>query len=91
MDLSQLTQLSVIGGVATALATNILKSPYLPVPAQNHPRFTALVIALGASTYTAWQAGFRVDNAHDWTQWVALSCGILIVSVNVYNHLLKKS
>ena len=91
MDLSQFAQLSLIGGVATTLATQLIKSPYIPFPAQNHPRFTAILIAVGASSYAAWQGGFSVTNTHDWAQWVALCCGTLIVSVNVYNHLLKQS
>ncbi len=89
MNTVMLIQSLIVGGTATALATELLKSPYIPVPAQKYPRVTALIVSIIASVVAVMQSGFNATTLHSWTDGLALVCGTLIVSSVTYNQLIK--
>src|ERR1035437_6846409 len=86
MNIFDLVSSILIGGCATVTATQILKSKYIPVPAQKYPCETAAVVALVSAVIAVWQSGISV-NVHDAASLVAVFVGTLWVAVSVYNNL----
>ena len=80
----------LVGGGATLLATQILKSKYIPIQFQKYPRTTAAVVSLIAAVVSEYNSGTSV-NLHDLPTLTALFVGTLWVAINVYNHLQLKS
>lgn len=91
MNTVEILQSVLVGGAATSIATQILKSSYVPVPATEHPRITAAVVALVASVIAVASAGVNYDRFADWTSVVAVFAGVLLVATNTYNQLIKQS
>lgn len=90
MSTLSLIQSILVGGTATALATQFLKSNLVPVvPAQKYPRVTAFIVSLIASGVVVMQSGFSVSAVHDWTDWLAVISGTVLISSVTYNHILK--
>lgn len=89
MDTITLLSSVLVGGGATVLATQLLKSKYIPVPAQAHPQWTAGIVSLVAAIIAEYQAGIKVD-LHNVPGLVALFVGTLWVAISVYNHLSSK-
>ena len=80
----------LVGGGATLIATQVLKSKLIPVQFQKYPRSTAAVLSLVAAIVAEYQAGLTV-NIHDTPTLVGLFVGTLWVAISVYNHLQLKS
>jgi hypothetical protein len=89
MSTLTLIQSILVGGTATALGTQLLKNNLIPVPAQKYPRITAFIVSLIASVVAVMQSGFSASTVHDWTDWLAVVSGTLLISSVTYNHLLK--
>lgn len=89
MDTSSLAQATVLGGLATTLATEILKSQYIPVPATKYPRTVAAVVSLLAAGYVVYQYNVHNIAGMTWPNWLALAGLMFLVSVTTYNHVLK--
>lgn len=87
MDIQTLVTASLAGGVTTTLATEILKSKYIPVQAQKYPRTTAAIIAAGVSGYVVYQQSHALLS--DWHNWVMLGIATLLVASITYTHVVK--
>lgn len=88
MDLQTFIQSAVVGGGATSLATELLKSKYIPVQAQKYPRITAAIVSVVASGIFIWHTQAHPPTS-DWKLWVALAAATLITAADTYNHILK--
>lgn len=78
----------VVSGVATTLATQMLKSSMIPVPVEDYPRISAGVVSILAtfgSIYVS-DASLMVNSFIDWTAFVV---GTFLVSVITYNNVLR--
>lgn len=79
-----------IAAAATTLATQILKSKYIPIPAQKYPRITAAIVALGASLFAVYQTGYDITSStSNLTQFVAFVFATLLIASATYNNLLR--
>lgn len=81
-----LFQSILLGGGATLVATQILKSKYIPIGFEKYPRTTAAVISLIASVVIEYQAGVILD-FHNLPNLAAIFVGTLLVAISTYNHL----
>lgn len=90
MSTVEILQSVLVGGAATSIATQILKSSFVPVPATDHPRITAAVVSLVASVVAVASAGINYASFADLTSVVAIFAGVLLVASNVYTQLLKQ-
>lgn len=88
MDVQNLFSSILVGGGATVIATQLLKSKYIPIAFQNHPQWTAALVSLVAAIIAEWQAGVSVDY-HNLPNLAAVFVGTLWVAISVYNHLRK--
>lgn len=84
MTISQIVQSVIVSGVATTYATQIAKSRYFVVPAEKSPRLTAFIISLIASAIAVSQGGLNLDALKDWTDYLTVFCGTLIVAAATY-------
>lgn len=90
MDAQALLTSVLAGGGATVVATEILKSKYVPVAFEKYPRATAVVVSLVSAVIAEYQAGVNID-LHNVAQLAAVFVGTVFVAVSVYDHLVKKS
>lgn len=79
----------LIGGVATAVVTELLKHPAVAFPAQKFPRLTALVLSVVASVIAVWQTGFDYTQVTGWAGWIVMVLGIFLISAATYRAVLK--
>lgn len=86
MDTFNLLNGVLIGGGATIIATQILKSRYIPIAFEKHKQWTTAAVSLVAAIITEYQSGITV-NVNDISQLVAVFVGTLWVAISVYNHL----
>jgi hypothetical protein len=84
MTTTQLIQSILVSGVASTYATQILKSSLVPVPFQKSPRLTAFIVSLIASAVAVMQGGIDFDKLRDWTDYLPVLCGTLIVAAATY-------
>ena len=91
MDTALLTEAVVLSATAVTLVTEILKSRFIPLPAQKYPRMTALVLSLGTSLYTVWQYNGSHFTTVGYTGWLTLGVLTLLVSSMTYNHIISGS
>ena len=73
----------LVSGTATTLATQVLKSSLIPLPAAKSPRLTAFIVSLIASALVVGQ-GFDYTNLRTWEDYIPVVCGTLIVSAATY-------
>jgi len=83
-------QTILLSGVAVSVATQILKSKYIPVAFQKYPRTTAAVASLIASCWVVYEKLGSIDLS-DWTRVVPLAISTLLVAAVTYNQILKPS
>lgn len=78
----------IVTGVSVSVATNVLKSNMIPIPAEQYPRLTAAVLSIVGSV-----AAIYLSDAspvlNSWYDYVAFGIGVLIVSAVTYQALLK--
>lgn len=92
MGMVELIQTILVGGVATTLAVQFLKSKVIPVEFQRFPRLSALGVSVVAAVIAAYQqcsdgsCSALVNQPIDYAGAVA---GIFIVAVVTYNNVLK--
>jgi len=89
MDTASLAQVTILSGVAVALVTEILKSKYIPVPAQRYKRLTALVLSLGTSAYAVQSYNHLNFVNLTWQAWLSTALLTLLVSSVTYNQIIK--
>lgn len=92
-DLSTIVSLLggvLVGGGATIIATQLLKSKYIPIGFEKHPQWTAGAVSLIASVVAEWQAGVAASVHNLWSLG-AVFVGTLWVAISVYNHLKDNS
>lgn len=88
MENSTLLAGVLLGGGASVLATQLLKSRLIPVGFEHYPRSTAAMVSLVASIITEWQANVTIS-FHNLSSLGVVFVGTLWVAVSVYNHLLN--
>jgi hypothetical protein len=94
MGVVDLVQTMLVSGVATTVATQLLKSKYIPIQFQKFPRVTALFVSIGATVFVAWQqcndlatgCSGLLTSPIDWT---AAVLGTLLVSTLTYNNIVN--
>ncbi len=81
----------IVSGVATTYSTQMLKSSLIPIPFQRSPRLTAFVVSVIASVIAVGQ-GFDFNAPFkDWTDYVPVIAGTLLVSAATYKAIYKES
>lgn len=78
----------LLGGGATLIATQILKSDYIPVQFEKYPRATTVVVALISALIAEYQAG-ALMNYHNIASLGTIFVGTLLVAITVYNQIAK--
>src|SRR5690349_11956927 len=91
MQITQLVQSILVSGTATTLATQVLKSKYLPIPAEKSPRLTAFVVSLVASGIAVWQAGIGPTRLTSWTDWLTAAGGTRTVPAATYHAVFNET
>jgi hypothetical protein len=84
MTTNQLIQSILVSRTATTIATRILKSSLISIPFQKSPRLTAFVDSLVVSAFAVMQGGIDFDRLRDWTDYLPVFCGTLIISAATY-------
>lgn len=77
-------------GVAVSIATQMMKSDLVPIPAQKYPRITAAVVSIGGVVGAMFATGADLSMSSI-MDWVGITAGILVTSAITYEVLLKKS
>jgi hypothetical protein len=77
-------------GVAVSIATQMMKSDLVPIPAQKYPRITAAVVSIGGVVGAMFATGADLS-ASSIMDWIGITAGILVTSAITYEVLLKKS
>lgn len=90
MDATTVINSILLGGGGTLIATQILKSSYVKIPFQKHPRSTTAVVSLAASAIAEYQAHIAID-FHNLPSLGVIFVGTLWVAISTYNHLNLKS
>lgn len=94
MSVIDLLQTILISGVATTVATELLKSKYIPVQFSKFPRITALVISIGATVFVAWQQCANLATGCQGIlaspiDWIAAVLGTMLVATLTYNNIVN--
>ncbi len=85
-----INELVLIAAGATTLAVQILKSKIIPIPFQNYPVVTNVVVSLIAAVATVGIAGVDL-NKENWEVLLTTFIKISLVAALVYNQLLGNS
>jgi len=91
MDTASLAQVAILSGTAVTLVTEILKSKYIPIPAQKYKRITALVLSFGASAYAVGSYDQVNFTTLSWQSLVSLGLLTFLVSSVTYTQIVKTS
>lgn len=87
LDLQSLIAAATLGGVVvTPIVTEALKSRYIPVPAQKHPRLTSIIVSLLVSGGYIYQHFGQTLPAGSWATLAALT---VLTAAATYNNLYK--
>lgn len=94
MQVIDFIQVILVGGVATTIAVQFLKSNFIPVQFSKYPRLTAFGVSLLATGVAVWQqcqnivAGCQtlLQQPLDYAAAVA---GIFLIAVATYNAVLR--
>lgn len=89
MDFISFFQSIILGGTATTVMTEILKSPYIPANFQKYPRLTTGVVSLIAATIAVYNSGITLSSFHDVLSWVEVILGTGAVAVFTYKNYVK--
>lgn len=87
-------QVLLVGGFATTIAVQFLKSNFIPVQFQKYPRLTAFGVSILATVVAVWQqcqnvvAGCQTLLQQP-LDYVAATIGIFLVAIVTYNALLR--
>lgn len=94
MQVIDFIQVILVGGIATTIAVQFLKSNFIPVQFEKYPRLTAFGVSLLATAVAVWQqcqnivAGCQtlLQQPLDYASAVA---GIFLIAVVTYNAVLR--
>lgn len=89
MDLLSFIQTVLLTGVATTMATELLKTKLIPIPAERNPRLTAIIVSVLASAFVVWQNIVTTFTGFSLLDWATVAIGTLLVAISTYNNLLK--
>lgn len=94
MEVVEFLQTILVGGFATTLAVQFLKSNLIPVRFQQYPRLTALGASIVATLVAVWQqCETVVEGCQALVQqpadYVAAVAGIFLIAVVAYNNVLR--
>lgn len=94
MEVVEFIQTILVGGVATTLAVQFLKSNFIPVQFEKYPRLTAFGAALVATGVAVWQkCADVVEGCQALLQqpldYAAAVAGIFLIAVVAYNNVLR--
>lgn len=78
----------IVAGVSVSVATNILKSNMIPIPAEQYPRLTAAALSVVGSVVAIYLSDSS-PALNSWYDYAAFTVGVLIVSAVTYQALLK--
>lgn len=83
-----LAQIVVLGGVASSILTEVLKSNLIPLDFQKAPRWTVLLVSTGVSVLAVWLSPVSANlvSVLDWLTVIALTAG---AAVFTYRNVLK--
>lgn len=91
MDLQSLINyVTMVAAAATVLATQLLKSSFIPVKFQNYPQLTAGAVSVVA-TFIALISQHFSFGLHSVLQAVGTFVTIFLVAAMTYNHIVKPS
>lgn len=78
----------LLSGVATTVATEIMKLNFIPIPAQRYPRAVAAIVAVIATLIAVitTNADLVLEGP---LGWLAMAVGTLLLSSVTYNNLVK--
>lgn len=89
MDLVTLIQSVLVGGSATTVATEVLKSPFIAfIKAESYPRTTAVILSVLASVLIILQQNIAFATLSV-VNWISLAVGTLLVAVATYHGVVK--
>lgn len=94
MAVVDLIQTILISGVATTMATQLLKSKLVPVQFQKFPRLTALLVAIGSTVFVAYQQCNGLEKGCQGLftnpmDYLAAVVGTLLVATLTYNNIVE--
>lgn len=94
MEVVEFLQTVLVGGVATTLAVQFLKSNLIPVQFQKYPRLTAFGASVIATLVAVWQnCQDVVEGCQALLQqpldYAAAVAGIFLIAVVAYNNVLR--
>lgn len=87
MDFAHIIQTVLVGGFATTIAVQILKSALIPVAFQNYKRLTAFAVSVVAAWLAEVQGGLNLSLVHQPLQWATVVLGTFFVAIVTYNNL----
>lgn len=91
MDVNTLIITILSGGLATTIATQILKSSAIAVEFQKYPRLTAGVISVIATLVAFQSQHFDFTTVlHSPGLAATIAGGIWLISASTYNHIIKR-
>lgn len=79
-----------MSGVATTVATQILKMKIIPIPAEKYPRATAAIVASLATIVAIYMSDLNLVLNSLW-EYLAFAMGTFLIGVNTYNAVVKGS
>ena len=87
--LAILTVVSTVfaSGVVTAVLTQLLKLPFIPVAAKAYPRATSVLVALVVSALSVWLVGVAV--IIDWSTFLIFVAVTVVLSWKIYDNVWK--
>lgn len=94
MQVIEFLQVILVGGMATTLAVQFLKSNFIPVQFQKYPRLTAFGVSVLATGVAVWQkcqdvvAGCQTLLQQP-LDYAAAIAGIFLIAVVTYNAVLR--
>ena len=79
----------LVSGGATVIATQILKSKYIPIQFEKYPKETTFAVSVIAAIIAEYQAHVSF-NWHNLPSLLSMFVGTILIAVLTYNHFVKK-
>lgn len=94
MEVVEFIQTILVGGLATTLAVQFLKSNLIPMRFQDYPRLSALGVAIVATLVTIWReceslVGGCEALVNQPVDYVAAVIGVFLVATVAYNNVMR--
>jgi len=94
MQVIDFIQVILVGGVATTIAVQFLKSNFIPVQFEKYPRLTAFGVSVLATVVAVWQQCQNIVTGcqsllQQPLDYAAAVAGIFLIAVVTYNAVLR--